>query len=90
MKHQAIYELYPDVVTVDDECGAFDKNGNKVEIDSELVKKTQLEIFNKKAYFYQRAMAYPSITEQLDMIYHGGIEQWKAKINEIKKQFPKP
>ena len=37
MNHKAIYKLYPQVVSVDDGTGAFDKDGNKVEIDMALV-----------------------------------------------------
>jgi hypothetical protein len=37
MNHKAIYKLYPQVFTVDDGTGAFDKDGNKVEIDLALV-----------------------------------------------------
>ena len=37
MNHQAIYNLYPQVVTVDDGAGAFDAQGNKVQIDTALV-----------------------------------------------------
>ena len=33
MNHNAIYALYPNVVTIDDTAGAFDAQGNKVEID---------------------------------------------------------
>ena len=37
MNHQAIYELYPQVVTIDDGTGAFDQDGNQVEIDENAV-----------------------------------------------------
>ena len=37
MRHQAIYDTHPNVVTVDDGAGAFDENGNSVTIDEELV-----------------------------------------------------
>jgi hypothetical protein len=37
MNHNAIYALYPNVVTVDDTAGAMDKDGNKVEIDMNQV-----------------------------------------------------
>lgn len=37
MNHEAIYALYPEVVTVDDGAGAFDADGNSVEIDMEAV-----------------------------------------------------
>jgi len=33
MNHNAIYALYTNVVSVDDTAGAFDAQGNKVEID---------------------------------------------------------
>ena len=37
MNHKAIYKLYPNVVTIDDSTGSFDKDGNKIEIDLSLV-----------------------------------------------------
>ena len=37
MNHKAIYALYPQVITIDDGTGAFDENGNKVEIDENAV-----------------------------------------------------
>jgi len=37
MKHEAIYALYPNVVTIDDGAGAFDAQGKKVELDMEAV-----------------------------------------------------
>jgi len=44
MNHQAIYELYPQVVTIDDGTGAFDKDGNKVEINQVAVQSKILEL----------------------------------------------
>ena len=41
-------------------------------------------------YTAQRANAYPSITDQLDTIYHSGIDAWKAEISIVKTNFPKP
>lgn len=37
MKHQAIYNLYPNVTYVSDIKGAFDSNGNKVSINEDDV-----------------------------------------------------
>lgn len=37
-----------------------------------------------------RANAYPPLEEQLDMIYHGGIEAWRETIAAVKEQYPKP
>jgi len=46
MKHEAIYKLYPQVVTIDDGAGAFDKDGNKVEINESAVETKTLELKN--------------------------------------------
>jgi len=43
-----------------------------------------------KTYAQERAQAYPSIVDQLDLMYHGGYDAWKASIEAIKTQFPKP
>ena len=86
MNHKAIYKLYPQVVTVDDGAGAFDAQGNKVEIDLDLVNAW----VDPDTYKHQRAVAYPSIQDQLDTLYHGGYEAWKATITAVKEEFPKP
>jgi len=85
MNHLAIYALYPQVVTVDDGVGAFDKDGNKVEIDLAAVNAW----VDPNAYKYQRAAEYPSVTEQLDTLYHGGYDAWKAEIQAVKNKYPK-
>ena len=36
-----------------------------------------------------RKAAYPSIPDQLDLLYHGGMDAWKAAITAIKEKFPK-
>jgi hypothetical protein len=86
MNHKAIYKLYPQVVTVDDGTGAFDKDGNKVEIDLALVNAW----IDPEAYKYQRAAEYPSFAEQFDTLYHGGYDAWKATIDSVKAKYPKP
>ncbi len=85
MNHKAIYALYPQVVTVDDGAGAFDKDGNKVEIDLVAVNAW----VDPEAYKYARAAAYPSFADQFDTIFHEGIDAWKAQIQAVKDRFPK-
>jgi hypothetical protein len=41
-------------------------------------------------YQRDRAAAYPSFADQFDTLYHGGIDAWKATIDTVKEQFPKP
>ena len=85
MNHNAIYKLYPQVVTVDDGTGAFDKDGNKVEIDLAAV----AAWVDPNAYKYQRAAEYPSTADQFDLLYHGGYDAWKAAIDAVKTKYPK-
>ena len=37
-----------------------------------------------------RRNEYPSIPDQLDEIYHNGIDAWKATIKVTKDKYPKP
>jgi len=41
------------------------------------------------AYDIARQAEYPSIVDQLDKIYHGGVDAWKADIKAIKDKYPK-
>ena len=85
MNHDAIYALYPQVVTVDDGAGALDAQGNKVEIDLDAV----AAWVDPNAYKYQRAAEYPSFADQFDLLYHGGYDAWKAAIDAVKTKYPK-
>ena len=60
--------------------------------EEELVAKTkELEAdYNAKQYQRDRAVAYPSIQDQLDKIYHSGLTAWKADIKAVKDKYPKP
>ena len=40
-------------------------------------------------YAESRAAEYPPIVDQLDKIYHSGIDAWKADIKVIKDKYPK-
>ena len=41
------------------------------------------------SYKSQRKEEYPSIEDQLDDIYHNGIDAWKATIKTTKDKYPK-
>jgi hypothetical protein len=85
MNHKAIYVLYPQVVTIDDTAGAFDAQGNQITIDLVAV----AAWVDPDTYKYQRAAEYPSIVDQLDLMYHGGMDAWKAAIQTVKDKYPK-
>lgn len=40
-------------------------------------------------YKTARANEYPSIPDQLDDIFHNGLDSWKATIQETKDKYPK-
>jgi hypothetical protein len=83
-KHEAIYAVAPTVVTIrGDE--AFDAAGNPVAYDEAAVQ----AYIDANAYKDKRAAAYPSIPDQLDLLYHGGMDAWKAAITAVKEEFPK-
>lgn len=47
-------------------------------------------IWESRQWIRDRIAAYPPITDQLDTIYHGGIEAWRETIAAVKEQYPKP
>lgn len=59
--------------------------------DEEIAaKKIELQVeYENNAYQRNRAVEYPSVIEQLDDIYHNGIDGWKATIKETKDKYPK-
>ena len=89
MRHEAIRALYDNVITIDDTAGAFDKDGNKVTLDEDAVTAKASELTTANAHVAKRAAEYPSFADQFDLIYHSGIDAWKAKIKETKDKYPK-
>ena len=93
LDHEAIYSAYSGtVVTIDDSKGAFDKDGKSVTLDNAKVAEARKVIddaFAATKYQRDRAEAYPSWQDQLDKIYHSGIDARKADIKTIKDKFPK-
>jgi len=85
MNHKAIRSLYSNVVTIDDGAGAFDAQGNQVTIDMDAVNAWT----DPEAYKAKRQQAYPSIADQLDILYHSGFDAWKSAIQAVKEEFPK-
>ena len=77
-------------------------NGNNVESsdkslipvtwDQIIAKDTELKSdANKVVYKQQRLEEYPNFGEQLDYIYHHGIDKWKTDIvDPVKTKYPKP
>ena len=55
-----------------------------------LAKQAELQAeFDAKQYQRDRAKEYPTWQDQLDDIYHNGIDAWKATIKVTKDKYPK-
>ena len=96
MNHQAIRNTHPNVVRIDDSKGAMDANGNLVNIDQAAyeaeVARLEAE-YNATQYQRDRAEAYASIADQLDMQYWdsvNGTTTWADHIAAVKAAHPKP
>jgi hypothetical protein len=83
-KHEAILALNSSVVTIRGDV-AYDAQDNVVEYDQSAVD----AYIQAHAYIEQRQRAYPSIPDQLDLLYHGGYDAWRAAIEAVKQEYPK-
>jgi hypothetical protein len=88
LRHDAIYATHDKVVTIrgdgaDEKC--YDKDENIITIDESLVTAKLAET----EYQDKRRAEYPSIINQLDDIYHNGVDGWKTTIKAVKDKYPK-
>jgi hypothetical protein len=88
MNHKAIYALYSNVFTIDDEAGAFDAQGNQVTINMDAVNAW----IDPEAYIAKRQAEYPPFTDYLDGIAKGDqaqINKYIADCLAVKAKYPK-
>ena len=81
---KAVYALYSNAVkTVEDK--AFDVDGNEITLNMTNINNW----VDPNAYVDKRVAEYPSIADQLDDIYHNGVDEWKKTIKAVKDKYPK-
>ena len=73
---------------------AIDNNHNKANADGttetfDFRTDEEKASDDANAYKGKRLKEYPSIADQLDDIYHNGIDGWKATIKAVKDKYPK-
>jgi len=100
LNHDAIYRAYAGtVVRIDDSTGAFDADGNKIELDQALVDAAAAEIAAEQAateYQRQRAPEYPPLQEFVDAYYWAQkgdntlMDAYVAACDKVKADYPKP
>ena len=83
---EALWHVYDCSRTLDNR--AWDKDGVEIEVDETLVNAKLEELKIQEA----RAQEYPSIGDQLDMIFHAGLggDEFQAAIQAVKDAHPKP
>ena len=86
-KHDAIYKLYPNIVTIRGDV-AYDKDEQEVTYNNNAVE----ALVASEAYKAKRAAEYPSFIDYLDGIVKGDNAQVQAYIdacNAVKNKYPK-
>jgi len=63
--------------------------GDKISITDAEAEDIRAEQQAARPYTQKRADEYPSITDQFDLLYHGGMDAWKAAIQAVKDKYPK-
>jgi len=93
--NQAEYEANVKYISGADENGsAIYKDTQDFTWEQVSAKKAELQTdYDNKQYQRDRADAYPSIQDQLDMQYHDAVDgttTWKDAIATVKADIPKP
>ena len=104
LDHEAIRNAYPDVKTINDSTGAFDKDGKSVTLEQSKIDTARTTLNTEAAavkYKTDRttdgSTVYASFGDQLDMLYAdmlaGKLDTtgtWATHIKAVKDANPKP
>jgi len=97
--HAAIYRVHPEVVAIYEDRGAFDKDGNQIELDQAKVDAAAAELAAEAAaiaYQRQRAPEYPPLSDLADALYWASegddskLTAYYAACAAVKAKYPKP
>jgi len=78
------------VYSEDGENIVWDSGTTPISKSDILAKQKELQAdYDSKAYQRSREAEYPYIKDQLDDLYHNGIDGWKTTIKAIKDKHPK-
>ena len=102
--HEAIYKSHPNVVTIQDDIGCFDENGNSVTLNQSNIDAARVELdklkYQTDRVSFASTVHYPNIGTQLDQLYHDmkdgklGVGattgSWFVGISSVKSAHPKP
>ena len=94
MRDKAIRNTHTNVVSINAETDAWDKDGNVVVLDESKITaeiaRLQAE-WDSQEYARDRKAEYPDWGTQLNKIYDDGLAKWKSEmVDPIKAKYPKP
>ena len=99
LDHNAIRKAYPDVVTINDDFGAFDKDNNLVSLDQSKIDAARTTLDAEAAaiaYQFTRQPLYPSLGDFADAMYWNSkgdsskLTAYYAACEKVKTDNPKP
>jgi len=99
LNHEAIRRAYSNAVTIDDGTGAFDADGNQIELDQALVDAAAAEIqaeLDATQYQRDRQPEYPALADLADALYWSNqgdntkLDAYYAACAAVKAKYPKP
>lgn len=96
MNHAAIYRAHPEVVAIYEDRGAFDADGNQVQLDQAKVDAAAVIVAQEQALESARRNRQAAFVIEADPLFFkaqaGEIEltEWTAKRDEIRARFPYP
>jgi len=91
-KLQAIISLVPgaEVTVRGEEVEWYNPSTAPVTESQIAAEVTRLQaVYDSNEYQRKRAAEYPSIVDQLDKIFHEGLDAWKETIQAVKDKYPK-
>ena len=96
MNHEAIYKAYPNVRSINESLGAFDDNGNLVEIDSSVVAQFAVQVDLEKGWSQvrlkrNRLLDDSDWTQLADSSANKTAwANYRQELRDIPQNFPKP
>ena len=91
-KEQAIYNTHSNVISINAETDAYDKDGNIITLDLDKVTTEQVRLqaeYDAQAYSRNREAEYPSIQECVHAILDDTLDALQAKRASVKLKYPK-
>ena len=79
------YETYENIVWLDTNADSIPSEADVKAKFAELVAEYEAQVYARN-----RGLEYPDIKDQLDYIYHNGVDKWKTDmIDPVKDKYPK-